>query len=97
MSDFLMGSICVSDIPKELFKKADNGKIYLNIAVAERQSVSQYGDTHNVIASKSKEQRAEGEKPLYIGNLKRWNETPRNPAPEEINNLPAADTDDLPF
>lgn len=51
MSDFMYGSICVSDVPKELFKKADNGKVYLNIMIGRRREVSEYGDTHNVIAS----------------------------------------------
>lgn len=95
MSEFLTGSICISEIPKELFKKADNGKIYLNIAVAERQTESTYGDTHNIIASKPKDQRAEGEKPIYCGHLKRWNEQPKAPSPEDIQNAPPAD--DLPF
>lgn len=97
MSEFLIGSICISDIPKELFKKADNGKVYLNIAVAERQSESAYGDTHNIIASKPKDQRAEGEKPIYCGNLKRWNEQPKQPSAEDIQNASVADDDDLPF
>lgn len=97
MSDFLIGSICISEIPKELFKKADNGKVYLNIAVSERQSISDYGDTHNVIVSKPKDQRAEGEKPIYCGNLKRWNEQPKAPSAEEIQNAPPAADDDLPF
>lgn len=97
MSDFLIGSICISDVPKELFKKADNGKVYLNIAVAERQAVSDYGDTHNIIASKPKDQRVEGEKPAYIGNLKRWAQPVTTPSAEDINSAPTADIDDLPF
>lgn len=97
MSDFLIGSICLIDVPKELFKKAANGKTYLNIAVAERKEESIYGDTHNIIASKPKDQRSENEKPIYCGNLKRWNETPKQPSAEEIHNAPPADDDDLPF
>lgn len=97
MSDFLIGSICLTDIPKELFKKAGNQKIYLNIAVAERKEESPYGDTHNIIASKPKDQRSGNEKPIYCGNLKRWNETPKQPSSEEIQNAPPAYDDDLPF
>lgn len=72
MSDLLLGSICLSDIPKELITTGKNGKKYLSIAVSERREEGQYGDTHNIIVSKPKDQRADGEKPIYIGNLKRW-------------------------
>lgn len=96
MSDFLTGSICLSDIPKELFKKANNGKIYLSVGVSERKEPSPYGDTHNIIALKPKEQRVEGEPPLYIGNLKRFTPT-KAPTVEELNSAPPAPVDDLPF
>lgn len=97
MSDFLYGSICISEIPKELFKKADNGKIYLNVAISRRKEVSSFGDTHNIVATVKKADRKEGDKPFYIGNLKEWNETPKTPSPDEINNAPQASDDDLPF
>lgn len=96
MSDFLTGSICLSDVPKELFKKAGNGKIYLSIGVSERKEVSVYGDTHNIIALKPKEQRTDGELPLYIGNLKKFAPV-KPPTVEEINSAPPANEGDLPF
>lgn len=92
MSDFFYGSICLSDIPKELFKKADNGKVYLNIAVAERREVSQYGQTHNVIASRPK---GEDGDTIYIGNLKKHEQ--KVLTPESIQDAPVASDEDLPF
>lgn len=63
------GSICLSDIPKELITTGKNGKKYLNIEVGERRQPSQYGATHYVKASVKAEQRQEGVN-YYIGELK---------------------------
>ena len=65
----LYGSICLSDIPKELITTAQNGKKYLNIEVNEMSKPSQYGATHAVKASVKKAERKEGVN-YYIGNLK---------------------------
>ena len=69
MAQNFYGSICLSDIPKELIFEAKNGKKYLNIDVYERREVGQYGDTHNIKISIQKDKREEG-KNYYIGNLK---------------------------
>lgn len=37
------GSICLTDIPKELIKTASNGKKYLNIDIYERKEVGKFG------------------------------------------------------
>jgi hypothetical protein len=66
----LYGSLCLSDIPKELISTGNNGKKYLNISIRQRREPSQWGHTHNVLVDVPKEQRAEGSKPIYIGNLK---------------------------
>lgn len=65
----LYGSMCLSDIPKELIRTAGNGKKYLNIEVNERREPSQYGQTHYVKASCRKDQAKEGVN-YYIGELK---------------------------
>ena len=65
----LFGSICLSDIPKELITTAKNGKKYLNIEVKLMRQPSQYGHTHTVKASVKKNERKEGVN-YYIGNLK---------------------------
>lgn len=65
----LFGSICLSDIPKELIKTAGNGKQYLDIEVYEKQHPGKYGDTHAIKASCRKSEQREGVN-YYIGNLK---------------------------
>lgn len=55
----LTGSICLSDIPKELFKKVEckdgSTKIYLNVAILERKRPSTYGHTHVMSCSPKQE------------------------------------------
>lgn len=65
----LYGSICLSDIPKELITESKNGKKYLNIEVTALRQPSQYGATHAVKMSVKKADRKEGVN-YYIGNLK---------------------------
>lgn len=79
MSKFLYGSVCLSDIPKELITTSQsNGKQYLNIAVSERKEKGQYGETHTISVSQPKEQRNGNEKPIYIGNLRTWEDSQEN-------------------
>lgn len=65
----LFGSICLTDIPKELITTAKNGKKYLNIEVKKMRQPSQFGYTHTVKASVKRDERQEGVN-YYIGNLK---------------------------
>lgn len=90
----LYGSLCVSDIPKELFKKAENGKIYLNIAVIERKEVSQFGHTHFISCAPKQEERKEGVN-YFCGDMKTF--APKAPTPEQEEQAPPAPIDDLPF
>lgn len=96
----LYGSICLTDIPKELIKVGRNGKKYLSISVWERRTQSQYGHTHYIKADCKKEEQREGVN-YFIGDLK--TSTPRQdpeptrdvsevfpPKQEEV-------SDDLPF
>ncbi len=69
MEDNLYGSLCLSDIPKELITTDKNGKKYLNIVVNKRREVSQFGMTHYVKAHCKKEQQRDGVN-YYIGELK---------------------------
>lgn len=103
--EFFTGSLCLSDIDKSLIKKADNGKMYLNISVGERTNKEtgepepdKYGATHYVSCQPPKEQREEG-KNYFIGNLKRYVPKPA-PTPADIEAAPAItqeEADDLPF
>lgn len=66
----LFGSICLSDIPKELIKESEkNGKKYLSVVVAARRSPSKYGYTHYIKVYAKKGEIPEGVN-LYIGELK---------------------------
>lgn len=70
MANILL-DICLSDIPKEFIKTSErNGKKYLKVVVAERRSVDERGNDHSVKIYVPKEQRKEGDKPIYIGNGK---------------------------
>lgn len=65
----LYGSICLTDIPRELITTSKNGKKYLNIEINELRQPSAYGATHAVKLSVKKADRKEGVN-YYIGNLK---------------------------
>lgn len=101
MANFLYGSICLTDVPKELFKKVttQNGmeKIFLNIKIVERKNPSPYGHTHFISCEPRKEERREDAN--YIcGDLKTY--VPKEDKPvttEDIASAPPAGSDDLPF
>ena len=101
MADFITASICVSDIPKDAIKVANNGKKYISIVIAESNEVDQYGNTHYIYMSQTKEEREAKAKRTYIGNGKGYQ--PQRQAPvsvEDVENMPTAneiDTSDLPF
>lgn len=100
----LYGSICLSDIPKELITESKNGKKYLNIEVTALRQPSQYGATHAVKMSCKKADRKEGVN-YYIGNLKpskfgNEDATATQAAPPVIApqyEAPATNNNDLPF
>lgn len=97
MNDFLTGSICLTDIPKEFITEGKNGKKYVNFAVSKRKETSQFGETHTITVSKPKDQRKEGEGLTFIGGLKEWKgngqSSPQQSAPQQSGDA----TDDLPF
>ncbi len=100
-SNMIYGSICLSDVPKELFKKVKckDGKerIFLNIKVCARKEAGNFGDTHFVSCEPAnKDERKEGTN-YIIGNMKEY--VPKNAAPsqEEIDAAQPANDDDLPF
>ena len=94
--EILIGSICLSDIPDELRKKPDNGKIYVNISIIPRKEIGKYGHTHFISCSPKQEERKEGVN-YIIGDVKPLERKEQTPTPEEIDNAPVADPDDLPF
>ena len=94
MADFY-GSLCLSDIPKRLIKQGKDGKKYLNISIVERKAVGKYGETHFISASCKKEERIEGEN-RFIGGCQPFVKKDA-PSTEDIEQMPTANDDDLPF
>lgn len=96
----LTGSICLSDIPKELFKKVkcNDGveRIYVNVAILERKEVSKYGHTHVMSCSPKKEERKEGVN-YFCGDFKEFVPQSNTPTPEQVNDAPPVNEHDLPF
>ncbi len=95
MEENLYGSICLTDIPKELITVGKNGKKYLNIVVNKRREVSQFGMTHYVKAHCKKEQQREGVN-YYIGELKPSSYQSNNANAQNSSTVPNNE-DDLPF
>ena len=89
-------SICLSELPKDKIKQATNGKKYINLVCASRKEVSQYGETHSVYVSQTKEEREVGAQTVYVGSGKEF--VPQTVTAENIENMPIAQNDDdLPF
>lgn len=92
----LTGSICLSDIPKELIKVVETKQIdpatgkpitkkFLSLAVLELAEPTTYGDTHIISCAPKKEERIEGRN-YIIGNFKRWIPKNEHVTQEQINN-----------
>ena len=100
-NEMTYGSLCVSDVPKELFKKVKckDGKerVYLNIKICRRKEASQFGHTHFVSCEPAnKDERKEGVN--YIcGDMKEYVPQSATPSQEEIAAAQPANDNDLPF
>lgn len=97
----MYGSLCVSEIPKELFKKVPckDGKerIFLNLKICKRKEVGQYGHTHFIsVEPIDKAERKDGVS-YIVGDLKEYIPKNEGPSPEEIAQAESAGADDLPF
>lgn len=105
MSKLLTGSICLTDIPKSQIKKVlcKDGieRMYLNIAVIERNQPQTFGNrtlTHFISCAPRKEERVEGVK-YIIGDLEsRGGQPIQAPTSLEIDQAPSMGSDEeLPF
>ena len=108
----LNGSICLSDIPKELIKRIEckDGKtrLFLNIRVVERKEPITFGSgdgartfTHFIAAGCRQEEQVEGKKYIW-GDLKPYEQAASYapPTDEELKNalsMTDDDENDLPF
>jgi len=67
----LFGSICLSDIPKELIQTSQsNGKKYLTICINEKKQVDEYGNTHYVKVYQKRDPANPVQAEVYLGNMK---------------------------
>jgi len=92
-------SICLSDLPKDKMKKPANGKVYMNLMVAERREPDQYGNDVTVFVSQTKEERDQQKPKSYVGQGKKIEFT-ESPTPEQVEASPVItpdEFDDLPF
>lgn len=92
-------SICLSDIPESARKKSEkNGKVYASFIVDERKEADQYGNTHSVSVSQSKEQREAKEAKVYVGGGKEFKFEKKEEQPTQQQEAQSSHpTDDLPF
>lgn len=88
MSTLYIGSICVSDIPKDKLTQAKNGKLYLNIDIWLNAEKDKYENIGSVSVRQSKEEREAKEKKVYIGNFKESDLKPAVPQQEAMDDLP---------
>ncbi len=93
-------SIDLSKINKSKIKSTEKGQKFYNIVVDERQAPDNYGNTHTVYESQSKEEREAKQPKNYLGNGKLW--VFENKGATPVKNEPIANSnpdviDDLPF
>jgi len=90
-------SINLSKLPKEKMTKDKNGNSWINLVVAERKEKSEYGETHTIYVSRSKQERDEKQKIIYCGTGKQYFEPPCMPQKDDIFVAQEDDNSDLPF
>ena len=93
-------SICLSDIPSEARHKSDkNGKVYANFCIDEKKEPDQYGNTHSVWISQTKEERQAKAEKKYVGSGKEYKFDTKQQSNQTQPPVQQAytDDDDLPF
>lgn len=63
-------SVNLSAVDKKFVRKGKNGNSYLNLVIGRRKEVSEYGETHTVAISKTKEERELDDTVIYVGGGK---------------------------
>ncbi|WP_418409283.1 hypothetical protein [Alistipes sp.] len=97
MSDLINVSICVTDIPKERIKQANNGKKYIDVCVSELRKPDAYENTHCVFMRQSKEEREAKKDRIFIGKGKAVQFKAAPNTPDSVEQMPPTSPDDLPF
>ncbi len=103
MSQFLTGSLCLTDIiaaaraGHSAFSKGKNGKVYMNVQQWINPEPDDYGNDASMMLNSRDQETREQEGKVYIGNLKIRKSSLRTPQPVDLtNDLPDLDAD-LPF
>ena len=97
-------SICVTDIPRDAFKLAKNGKKYLNFVINKRKEVDKFGNDLTIQLSQTKEEKESKMAKVYIGQGKTF-VFKDEPKPElkvengkiNVEENPISEDDTLPF
>lgn len=76
-------SLCAEDMKAHLKKSDKNGKHYISLVVDAKKETDQYGNTHTVYVSQSKEQREAKQNKVYVGNGKEYKSQHNAPKPTE--------------
>lgn len=96
----IYGSICLTDVPKEVFKKGKDGKTYLNLSIFPMKKEDPYGNQFTVSCAPKQEERVDGVNYL-VGKFKLSKpkvETPtETPMPTDNVDFNPPQSDDLPF
>ena len=92
-------SVCLTDLPKEAIQTGKNGKKYINLVVDKRKAESQYGETHTLYVSQTKEQREAKEDKIYVGSGREYlfDQTKSNDDEHKKQNNNVQPKDNLPF
>ena len=96
MANFYL-DICLSDIPKERIKRANNGKSYVKLNIGERRTADEKGYDHYVSVYVPKEERHEGDRTIYVGSGKLREQRAENSPRSENSPRRESNTDGLPF
>jgi hypothetical protein len=63
--------LCLSDLPNDACRRSvKNNKIYVNLVLSARREKDNFGNTHTIYVSQSKEQRENHEQKVYVGSGK---------------------------
>lgn len=89
--------INLSKIPKELMRQAENKDWWVSLNVGELKSKDEHGNDHYVSVYVPKEQRRDGDKPIFIGRGQMRGENSPQGGSRENSQRPINKDTDLPF
>jgi hypothetical protein len=90
-------NLCAEDLRPHMKKNEKNGKHYISLVVDTKKEPDNYGNTHAVYASQTKEQRTAKTPKQFVGNGKEYTSQHNRPTPETMQKSEGEITDSLPF